>query len=349
MTRLLFLVLMLLPATAQGLDWSVDTGYLRYSFTGKEQLGATSPAKGLRLSTGQGPALFASTGWHSQWLTVGVRTQAAYLFLSGQPEQEHKVKGKAVDTTSLASPLLSADLTAGFHAGRYKVELGGGFATMGVGERWAAPFDFDTGAHGAISVTFEHKGMDVTLSGDFLWLPSVKAKSDLAPTFGWNITLGKASEVPVFAEPQNPQPQAELPVAVTPATDPTPTVLQPLPMPEAPTPTEAPKPAVPPPPPVAKKTGKTPPPLPVIRDDDPIILFIVSTLSSNAALEVEIRAYAPDKALGQARAEQAREVLVKHHGVEASRVWAVGKVRKGKAKSTMRDLEFAFAPKGSHK
>jgi len=344
MARLLFLAMLLLPATAQGLDWSADTGYLRYSFSGEEQLGATSPSKGLSLSSGQGPSLFASVGLHSQHLTLSLRGQAAYLFLSGQPErEEHKVKGKRVDTSNLASPLLAADLMAGFRIGKVKVELAGGVATLGVGERWSAPFDFDTAIHGAASVTFAYKGMDVTLAGDLMLLPAVTAKGDLTPAIGWNLTFGKAAEVPVFAEapvvlPADPTPPVVLPVAVTPSValpDPVTLVAQPPDPPKTPakvTPT--------------KKAAEVANP---IREDDPIILVIVSTLSSNAALGVEIKAYAESKAIAQARAEQAREVLVGHHGVEASRVWAVGKVRKGKSKAGKRDLEFSFSPRSSHK
>lgn len=351
MTRLLFLAMLLLPATAQGLDWSADTGYLRYSFSGQEQLGATSPNNGLSLSSGQGPSLFASVGLHSQHLTLSLRGQAAYLFLSGQPEQEeYKVKGKRVDTSNLASPLLSADLMAGFRIGKVKVELAGGVATLGVGERWSAPFDFDTAIHGAASVTFAYKGMDVTLAGDLMLLPAVTAKGDLTPAIGWNLTFGKAAEVPVFAEAPvvlsaDPTPPVVLPATVTPSVAVTP--------PESVTPVVQPAPVVIAPPkdptPAAPPVLVRPPVSNPIREDDPIILVIVSTLSGNAALEVEVKAYAENKAVAQARADQAREVLVGHHGVEASRVWAVGKVRKGKSKAGKRDLEFTFAPKGRHK
>ena len=370
----LLLLALLLPATALGWDWSADTGYLRYSFNGKEQLGATSPHDGLRLSSGQGPSVFVSAGGHTEWFNFGVRAEAAYLFLSGQPEQEHVVKGKLVDTTNLASPLLIADLTAGFHVSRYKVELGAGIASVGVGQRWETPFDFDTAAHGAASVTFAHKGMDVTLAGEVLLLPAVTAKNDLVPAVGWTVTFGKAADVPLFTVPPEPTPlpvaptaavplpqveppkplpveltPAALPVPITPAVaaDPTPTASTALPAPATVAVAVEPPPA--PTPTVSKPVEVKPKPVAQpISEDDPIILFIVSTLGGNAALEVEIKAYAEDKAIAQARAEQAREVIVKR-GVDASRVWAVGKTRKGKAKSGKRDLEFTFAPRGTHK
>lgn len=357
----LALFLLVLDSTAHALDWSMDTGYLRRSFAEDDQLGAVSPTKYLHLSSGQGPSIHGSLGWHSQWLTLGLRAEAAYLFLSGQTEQDehpYKVKGKHIDTSKLAGPLLTADATAGFRVASYKVELAGGVAVQGVGERWSAPFDFDAVPHGAVSVTFAHKGMDITLTADLFITPSVKAKAEWNVAPGFNVTFGKAAEVPLRTDPV-PMPQEPTvavqevaPVALPkPATsvalapDPTPADLPapstPVDLPALPTPVALPAlPTKTVTPPEAKPKVTTPP----IAEDDPVILTIVTTMTASPTLEVEIRAFAETKAIAQARAEMAREFVVKR-GVDASRVWAVGKA----SKRGRRDLEFSFAPKGTHR
>lgn len=350
--RWLLLLLLLLPCPLQAADWSMDTGYLRRSYAGDDQLGAVSPTQYLRLSSGQGPSIHGSLGWHSQWLTLGLRAEAAYLFLSGQPDQPYKVNGKSIDTSRLASPLFTADATAGFRIASYKVELAGGVAVQGVGERWAMPFDIDAVPHGAVSVTFAYKGMDVTVTADLFVTPTVKAKADWEVTPGFNLTFGKAAEVPLLPDPVPLPPEPTVvsapapvtptavpevvapPAPVTPivlAADPTPVALPALPTPVA-------LPALP------TKTVELPKAAPPIAEDDPVILTIVTTLTASTKLEVEIRAFAETKAIAQARAEMAREFVVKR-GVDASRVWAVGKA----SKRGRRDLEFSFAPKGTHR
>lgn len=219
----------LMPSAALGLDWSADTGYTRYSFSGDEQLGATSPTRSLHLSTGHGPTISASAGLHTPHLALSLRAEAAYLFMSGQPAQPYVVKGRSINTSSLAGSLVTADLVAGIRAQSYRVELAGGVATMGIGERWSRPFDFDTGFHGAVSLTFAHKGVDVTVTGDLLMLPSVVSRGDLTPAIGWNVTFGKAAEPSVSAAPptlpMDPTPVvpevteiAALPQPITPTT-----------------------------------------------------------------------------------------------------------------------------------
>ena len=351
--RWIFLLLFLLiPSSVQAADWSMDTGYLRRSYAGDDQLGAVSPTQYLRLSSGQGPSIHGSLGWHSQWLTLGLRAEAAYLFLSGQPDQPYKVKGKPIDTSRLASPLVMADATAGFRVSSYRDELAGGVAVQGVGERWAMPFDFDAVPHGAVSVTFAYKGMDVTVTADLFITPTVKAKAEWEVTPGFNVTFGKAAEVPLLADPVPlpPEPTAVSepkvlpadPTPVAPPADPTPIVLPapstPVALPALPTPTSQGQDT--PPKPQTKGKNAAPP----IAEDDPIILTIVTTLTASPKLEVEIRAFAETKAIAQARAELAREFVVKR-GVDALRVWAVGKA----SKRGRRDLEFSFAPKGTHR
>lgn len=358
MRWLLLLLFLLLPSPVRALDWSMDTGYLRRSYAGDDQLGAVSPTQYLRLSSGQGPSIHGSLGWHSQWLTLGLRAEAAYLFLSGQPDQPYKVKGKPIDTSRLASPLVMADATAGFRVSSYRVELAGGVAVQGVGERWSRPFDFDAVPHGAVSVTFAYRGMDVTVTADLFITPTVKAKAEWEVTPGFNVTFGKANEVPLISplvEPQDPTPASlsEPPTAVSQSSQPTPVtapdpitpVVPPVPptpiaLPVPSTPVDVPKEEAPPPKPKPKVVGE----LPAISEDDPVILFIVSTLGSNPQLGVEIRAFAKDKAVALERAEVAKEFVVKR-GVDASRIWAVGKARK----SGKRNLEFSFAPKGTHR
>lgn len=357
------LSLLLLPVTAHALDWSMDTGYLRRSFSADDQLGAVSPTHHLKLSSGQGPSIHGSVGGHTQWFNYGLRAEAAYLFLSGQleqleAEQPYKAKGKPIDTSRLAGPLLMADATAGFHVANYKVEVAGGVAVQGVGERWAKPFDFDAVPHGAVSVTFAYKGMDVTVTADMFFTPTVKAKGDWAAVPGLNFTFGKAAEVPLIADPLPVLlPSAPTPVALPKASTPTPapavlpeaptpalpTPPTPIALPALPTPTtqNLPKPPLPPPLPPTVKGKEQPPP---IAEDDPVILLIITTLTSDPRLEVEIRAFAETKAIAQARAEQARDFVVKR-GVEALRIWAVGKA----SKRGKRDLEFSFAPKGTHR
>lgn len=347
MKRLLLLLAFLLPSTANAIDWSMDTGYLRWSFTGKEQLGAVSPQQSLHLSSGQGPSVFASTGFHTQWLNFGFRTQAAYLFLSGQPAQPYKVKGKAIDTTSLASPVLVADLTTGFHVGQYKFELGGGFASVGVGQRWAMPFDFDTAAHAAGSVTFAYKGMDVTVTADAMFLPAVTAKDDFTVVYGWNVTFGKAAEVPVFADPvptpAEPTPVVLPPVLVPVPVDPTPVVLPPA----DPTPVSLPHastPVVQPSKPIAASLPAPPTPV-AVEGEDPVILFIVQTLRAKPRLFCEIRVQSEDNELAMRRANAARDRVVAN-GINPTRVWAVllPNPLKGKGKA-QRDIDFAFVSK----
>lgn len=360
------LLFLLLPSPVDALDWSMDTGYLRRSYAGDDQLGAVSPTQYLRLSSGQGPSIHGSLGWHNQWLTLGLRAEAAYLFLSGQPDQPYKVKGKPIDTSRLASPLVMADATAGFRVSSYRVELAGGVAVQGVGERWSRPFDFDAVPHGALSVTFAYRGMDVTVTADMFVTPTVKAKAEWEVTPGFNVTFGKAAEVPLTNPTPTPSPLPEQPTAVSLPPPPTPVVIPdpptpvaapdpstpvvlpvpttPVALPVPPTPVSVPKKEEPPPPPPPKPKPKAKEELPSISEDDPVILFIVSTLGSNLQLEVEIRAFAKDKAVALSRAEVAKEFVVKR-GVDASRIWAVGKARK----SGRRNLEFSFAPKGTHR
>jgi hypothetical protein len=318
--KVVTLSLLTLPCavSAYAADWSIDAGYYRREYSIEDQLGATSPSKNLKLVSGQGPSLHASVGWHTKYFQFGVQTQAAYLFLNGQPKQEYVVKGTHVDTAKLTSPLVTMDAVLGFRTDKLSLAVAIGPAVQAVSPRWGAPFDYDVVSHVGIKTAFPYSGMDVCLEVDLFVVPTVVAKNAFAVSPAVNITFGKADEPRI-----TPIAPASAPTIVTAAPHETVIALPkeetPAALPNAPTPAEQ------LPDPVTqtiskeelhKKAAVKPHKR---ADEDTAVNFIAKVLKSNQKLDVQIKVGTEFSGKLRQRAEEIKKQLLAQ-GINGNRI-----------------------------
>jgi hypothetical protein len=342
--------MLLVPSTAFAGDWSIGTGYMHRQYDQKDQLGATSPYTYLKLSQGDGPRVYGKTDFGLFGpIRLGLTLEAAYLFLHGQPRQEgYAAKGKGIDTSSLASPTASAKLTVRAKLPYIDLYAKGGVGFQAVSPRWGVPFDYDAIGQASLGVGFPWEGWRVVVLADLFVAPTVVAKNDLGVSYGLTVAFDrvlKSDSVPAPAPVALPDPvsapvalpvpvSAEVPPVVVPinakAVEP-PRAVTPVEVPQAATKTVEDKPRPPP------KAGDLDP-------EDPIILFIVSTLKENQGLAVQIIVYANDGEMAKRRAFQAREHII-GNGIETTRVLTKKKKVAQAGKKDRRSIEFQFLSK----
>lgn len=217
--RWIWLALLIMPMQTSAADWSADAGYVWRRFSPNDQLGATSPTKSLGLRDGHGPAVQATLSTDWDYLNLLLRTELAYLFLSGHPDQQYRVSGRTIQTLDLVSPYGSVGLGVSTHLGPVKAGLLGGMTVQAVAERTSLPFDYDVVPSGSLFVAGQWGRLDVRASWNIMVTPTTLAKRDYDVSHGFFLALGAATPPPqvvrVVRLMDDPTPTAPLPEPVT--------------------------------------------------------------------------------------------------------------------------------------
>lgn len=194
--RWFWLAWLLIPLQASAADWSTSAGYVWRQFSPHDQLGATSPTQGLQLQHGHGPAVQATLSTDWEYVNLLIRTEMAYLLLTGQPARKHWVRDHYVLTQDLVSPYGSAGLGVSAHMGPATVGLLGGLAVQAVAERTSLPFDYDVVPSGSLFVAGQWGRLDVRASWNVMLTPSVLGKDQYDLSHGIFLALGTATPPP---------------------------------------------------------------------------------------------------------------------------------------------------------
>jgi len=217
--RWIWLALLIVPMQTSAADWSVDAGYVWRRFSPNDQLGATSPTKSLGLRDGHGPAVQATLSTDWDYLNLLLRTELAYLFLRGHPDQQYRVGDRTIQTLDLVSPYGSVGLGVSTRLGPVKAGLLGGMTVQAVAERTSLPFDYDVVPSGSLFVAGQWGRLDVRASWNVMVTPTTLAKGDYDVSHGIFLALGAATPPPqvvrVVRLMDDPTPTAPLPEPVT--------------------------------------------------------------------------------------------------------------------------------------